>query len=283
MSRLPSHWVWFWAIANALMAGAGELRAGVVLVTSRSDLGGPGVGGNDSVNWGTLGPSGMTVVPSTTEDQTFSIVSTGGRSVSVESAADDLRGGGANLTVGTLVGRSSLSDGQHFAITTPPLPEFDTDSLYTIRINFATPVAAAGADVLGQLSFGEPFSLFGVFQVNAFSTDAQGHTANIGGYSTQFSNPFGTGSVPLSGFYGLRSDAGPVISSIWYQMEFPVQSRFSYDSSFALNQLDIIVPATGPVREPSTLIMGVSAAFLGLGYLAARLHGKIRAATGPFP
>jgi hypothetical protein len=252
------------------MVSAGELRADIVLVMNRSDLGGPGVGGNDSVNWGTLGPSGTAVVPTTALDQTFSIVSTGGVSVTVESAADESGGGGANLTVGTLSGLASVSNTQHFAITTPPLPEFDSTFLYTIKINFATPVTAAGADVLGQISFGEPFALFGVFEVNAFSLDSQGHRATIGGYSTQFSNQFGTGSLPLNGFYGLRSDSGPVISSIWYQVQFPVQSRFSYDASLALDQLGIIVRSPVSVPEPSTLIMGVTGALVGLGYTSCR-------------
>jgi hypothetical protein len=154
MSHLPSHRVWFWALAIALPVSVGELRAGVVLVTSRADLGGPGVGGNDSVNWGTLGPTGTTVVPSTTLDQIVSIISTIGRNVTVESVADTPLGGGANLTVGTLSSLPSISDTQHFPITTPPGPEYDPDVIYTIQINFPTPVAAAGAGVLGQLSFG---------------------------------------------------------------------------------------------------------------------------------
>jgi hypothetical protein len=259
-------------MAIALLGFARELRAGVVLVTSRSDLGGPGVAGNDSINWSSLGPTGTVVVPTTTQDQTFSIVSGRGMIVTVESAADDSRGGGANLKVGTLAGLASVSNTQHFAIATPPSPEFDTTFDYTIKINFATPVAAAGADVLGQLGFGTLGSLFGVFEVNAFSLDSQGHSTNIGGYSTQYSNPFGAGSIPLNGFYGLRSDSGPVISSIWYEIQFPVQSRFSYDSSFALNQLDLIGPAAVSAPEPSTLIMGATAALLGLGYACHRLE-----------
>jgi hypothetical protein len=248
------------------MVSAGELRADLVLVTSRSDLGGPGVGGNDSINWGTLGPSGTTVVPSTTQDQTFSIVSTKGMSVSVESVADTSLGGGANLTMGTLSGLPSISDTQHFPIMTPPGPEFDYTFNYTIEINFATPVAAVGADVLEQLSYGEPFALFGLFEVAAFSLDSQGHRTTIGGYSTEFL----ANSVPLSGFYGLRSNSGPVISSIWYELQFPVQSRFSYDASFALNQLDFIAAAPVTVPEPSTLIMGITGALLGLGYSSCR-------------
>jgi hypothetical protein len=263
--------VHFWAIIVTLIAGGGELRAGIVLVTSRANLGGPGVGGNDAINWGSLGPSGTVVVPSTTQDQTFPMVSTGGKSATVESAADTLAGGGANLTVGALSGLPSVFNSQHFPITTPPLPEFDPFITYNININFSTPVSAAGADILAQatLNLQPGQGALGQFEVVALGRNSDGTMPTLGFF---FFN-LGDSATPTSGFYGLRSDSGPVISTIEFLIQFQSQSRFRYDAGLTVNRVDFLTPSAAP--EPSTLIMGATATLLGLGSAFHR-HRRMR-------
>lgn len=276
MSCLPRRYVRFWAIAIALMVSAGELRAGIVLVTNRSDLGGPGVGGNDSVNWGSLGPSGTVVVPSTTMDQTFSIVSTARRTMTIESAADTLAGGGANLTVGMLSGPPAVLNNQLSPITTPPLPEFDPFLIYHININFNTPVSAAGADVLAQatrnLLPGQ--GSLGQFEVVALGKNSDGTMPTLG----FFFFDLGDSAAPTAGFYGVRSDSGPNISTLEFLIQFQSQSRFRYDAGLTVNQVDFLVPPAVSVPEPSTLITGATAAVMGLGWTFCRRR-RVRAAS----
>jgi hypothetical protein len=218
------------------------------------------VSGNDSVNWGSLGPSGTAVLPGTPSNQTFSIRSTDGRSLSVASSAGILPGGGgANLTVAALAGLPSLLNTQHFAIATPPLPEFDVFDQYNLQINFNTAVAAAGADVLAQASSpGMP----AIFEVVAFDST----TANIG----QYSGFLGDSTSPTSGFFGLRSDSGARIASILFQIQFEVQSRFSSNASLEIDQLDFIAAPAASVPEPSALLMSAIAVLLGLVYAVYR-------------
>jgi hypothetical protein len=244
------------ALALVLAAPA-PARADFIFISSRSAL-----GGNDSINWGTLGPTGTVVtqynpslLPPGSFDP-FSVQSSGGLNVSAH--LNDPGGsypGYTQATIGALSGSPSLQ-----ASGLDPSSTVATD-VY-VSLTFSQPVVGFGADMHFDSFTADGFIVVRLYDVNGNQFSPY--------YNTPLTYPY----TSFTGFIGLLNNAGtPVISRA--DIEFIAQPYYAGSNvlNAAINQVDLVTGAPpSPAPEPATLVLlsigGV--AFAGYGWRRAR-------------
>jgi hypothetical protein len=229
----------FLAIAFMLsLALVGPALAAPVEINSRAAL-----GGDDFIDWGTLGP------PGTSLGVTFMVTSNGGLGATVSSTATPF--GASRRNQGPMDWNGSFALGDELLFsgfsgvgTARP----------TVTIQFSTPVAGAGAQIedafltgvspyiAGLQVFGSANTLLASFTETGISTEGSANNSAI--------------------FLGVLNDAAN-IDHITYRISEATNALVG----FALNQLDIVTtPRTTPVPEPGIFLLLVTS-LAGIGVL----------------
>jgi hypothetical protein len=224
----------FLAIAFMLsLALVGPALAAPVEINSRAAL-----GGDDFIDWGTLGPSGTSL------GLTFLVTSNDGLGATVSSTATPF--GASRKNQGPMDWNGSFAPGDELlfsgAGTARP----------TVTIQFSTPVAGAGAQIedafldgvspyiAGLQVFGSANTLLGSFTQTGISTEGSGNNSAI--------------------FLGVLNDTAN-IDHITYRISEASNALVG----FALNQLDIVTtPRATPVPEPGIFLLLVTS-LAGIG------------------
>ncbi len=225
------------ALALTLVAAA-PMRAGLVFVSDRATL-----GGNDHVDWNSLGPSGTTV---TTPHAATSV---GGLGVTLTAALNgstnqSVQVGASHILPGTSI-INGAAGGSIFSGTFTASAE--------LRLTFAQPVFGLGADFWPTLRVLSNAS----FSVQVFDTggNSLGQTSSVLDLNT---------GGPR--FLGVVSDTAN-IGSVVYRVQ-GTQGLGNWLVELDMNQLDLVTRQAGPSAvpaPPAVALLGTAAISL-LGY-----------------
>jgi hypothetical protein len=224
----------FLAIACMLsLVLVGSALAAPVEINSRAAL-----GGDDFIDWGTLGPSGTPL------GLTFPVTSNGGLTATVSSTATPL--GASRADQGPLDWNGSFAPGDELLFSGAG------SARPTVTIQFSTPVAGAGAQIEDAFLTGVSSYIAGLQAFDSINTLLASFTQT--GISTE-----GSGNNSAI-FLGVLSDTAN-IDHITYRISEATNPLVG----FALNQLDIVTtPRTTPVPEPGVSLLLVTS-LVGIG------------------
>lgn len=219
-------------------------EAAPVLATSRGDLGGPGIPGNDFADFGDIGPRGTNFI-------TRQIASNpGGVNVDVGASGFGATVFPPNVTV---PGAVDELNGESSIVATGFAQAAGLFYSAGITLQFAEPMAAAGVDVLlDEFGFAAQYNLF----LDVTLTD------NTTTRFPLFSSLSVTPGVLFDEFVGVRSGTGlPEILSL--QFAYVAQAQSGTSGALEIAQLDVINTSRviSPVPEP------VSMTLFGVGML----------------
>jgi hypothetical protein len=218
---------------------ASSARAAPVEIDSRAAL-----GGNDFVDWGTLGPVG------TSPASFFTWTSNSGLDGTVATV-----GGAQIFRVDQGNGWSgNFAPGDKLLYAVPTT---------TVLISFSTPVRGVGAQLQSDM--------LGGFTITLDALDTGNHL--LASFTTTGNSTIDADNSAI--FLGLLDDA-PTIARIGYVLNFGLNSNVS---GFALNRLDMVTASSSlePVPEPGTLgLLATSLTVFGFaGWLRRPAHHSI--------
>jgi len=212
----------FAALIGVMLVFAGTAQAALVFIDVRANL-----GGNDSVDWGVLGPAFTQV------SNPFSINSTGGLGMAVSKTSSGNFERRDQGLAGGWVGNFAPGDRLIWTQWT----------FGPMSILFNTPVMGAGAQIQGNL--------YGYYTGHIAAYDST--NSLLGSFSKKGeSNGLGNNAAI---FLGVLSDTANIA-----RIEFDVDIG-NLPESFAINQMDIKKGGPPPIPEASAY------AFFGLGVL----------------
>jgi hypothetical protein len=209
-------------------------RAELILITARADL-----VGNDSVDWGGVGPSG-TVLPNP-----FLITSAGRMTLTVSKPFTTNNFQRVDQNNGW---RGNFAPGARLLWTGDPSGEGNNP----ITLDFPSLISAGGAQIQAEI--------LGAFVARIEAFDAGGTRL------ASFDQPGNSdGKVNTAIFLGIRSDSGAVIDRLSFSL---VSATDNTTADFAINQFDFDTRGSGAqlVPEPSSItLLGIGLVGL-LGY-----------------